>query len=262
MISRTFLYSAAAMLSCALFSVRPACAGSFTFTGPSLSVIGEPILFDIFSAQLTSPSGGNPDWQLVINTNYGGVIPIPPGNTIPTFLVGGDINYNLGDFLFVWQGNDYGIDFFAHDGYTPGDLYSVPSFLTSQEVLAEQGALPFSTGYLPVEIGTGGTKIGDGSFSVAATGDGMSSGTYTITENFSAPPNFLSDNNFMIFMSSAICANGIIIGDSTLADVPEPGTWALCGSAMLLLLLGRRFRRSLMAHFQVRQEPGQNSDCG
>ena len=260
MIFKNFLYSAAALLSCALFSARPACAGSFIFTGPSLSIIGEPILFDIFSAQLTSPSAGN--WQLVINTNYGGTIPIPPGNAIPTFLVGGNTNYNLGDFLFVWQGNDYGIDFFGHDGYTPGDLYSVPSFLTSQQVLAEQGALPFSTGYLPVEIGTGGTQIGTGSFSVAATGDGTSSGLYTITENFSAPSNFLSDNNFMIYMSSAICANGIIIGDSTDAAVPEPGTWALCASAALLLLLSRRFRRSVMTHFQVRQEPGQNSDRG
>jgi hypothetical protein len=239
---------------------QPAVAGSFTFTGPTLPIIGEPILFDIFSAKLTQPTLANPDWELTINTNYGATIPIPPGNNIPTFLVGGVTPYNIGDFLITWDDNLYGIDLFAHDGYTPGDLYQVPTFLTSQAVLASLGALPFRTGLIPVEIGPGGgAPIGVGSFQVTQTGDGFASGTYTITEDFAAPPGFLADDNFSIDISSAICANGVIIGDAVL-DTPEPGTMVLFGSALILLLMGRGFRIFRVARLQVRQEAGQNPD--
>ncbi len=91
-------------------------AATISFSGPSLPVIGDPLSFKIFGAQLTQPTLGNSDWVLTIETNYGVTLPGSP-NVIPDYTYN-QIEYGIGDFLIAWNGNDYGIVLSPHDSYT------------------------------------------------------------------------------------------------------------------------------------------------
>jgi hypothetical protein len=210
-------------------------AATISFSGPSLPVIGDPLSFKIFGAQLTQPTLGNSDWVLTIETNYGVTLPGSP-NVIPDYTYN-QIEYGIGDFLIAWNGNDYGIVLSPHDSYTAGSLYSVSGFQTSGQVMGIDSPRPS----YPVLIAAGGTSLGSGSLSAAQTGNGTSAALYTITDDFSAPANFLGTGDFTIDMSSYVCANGFLTG--TTSFVPEPGSFLLILPFLFALPLIRRFGR-------------------
>ena len=94
-----------------------------------------------------------------------------------------------------------------------------------------------------VLLDAGGSLAGNGSLSGAETGNGVTTGLYTLTDDFSAPPGFLSTGEFGIQISSYVCANGYITGTGSFPGepVPEPGTFLLLAPA--LIMLGRRLIR-------------------
>jgi len=231
----------ACALSVALMSAPAAFATTATFLGPfgpGAPIVGAPLIFAIQSASLTEPSGGDPNFLLTIETNYGATIPGSP-DVIPSFLVGG-VPYEIGDFLINWEGNSYAIVLSAHDGYTAGNLYAASGFQSSEQVL------PLSPRPLyPVWLDGGGTQEGVGALSGAQTGDGTTSALYTITDSFSAPAGFLANGNFTVDFSSAICANGFLTGTADFGivpppSVPEPGTIFLLMPALVVLPFLRR----------------------
>jgi hypothetical protein len=256
--SKRLVFVARSTMMCTLLYTASAFASTITFSGPMDSngipcqagsphcVLGDPLEFNIFSAHVTQPTMSSPSWSLVIQTNYGAAI---PGKTdvIPPFVWGADGNlYSISDFLITWNGNDYGIVLHSHvkagatvDGYQAGSLYQTSGFQTSSAVIPGSPR-PNDN----VWLAAGGSLLSPtpGSVSGAQTGDGSTTGLYTITVQFSAPADFLSSGNFSIEMSSYVCANGLLIGTgnfgnslSPAAPEPEPGTFFLMGAALLLL---------------------------
>jgi hypothetical protein len=210
--------------------------------------------YEVFGVTLSQPTSTNPDWVLTIDMNYAGEV---SGNTFEPFSVGG-IPYTVGDFLIEQTVNnittDYGIALSNHlngtDGsnYTPGDLYQVipPNprvalsgygFQTSTALL---GTSP-GEGAFPTWLAPGGTNIGNGTLTITDTGTGPDPTPYmyTVTDTFSAPAGFLGTNDpFTIYITSAICANGVLTGTGSYPpppSVPEPGTAAMMVSGLLLL---------------------------
>ena len=240
------------------------------FVGPSQPkpgstiVIGNPLAYEVFGAQLTQPTGSNPNWVLQIETNYGANI---SGNTIPPYLYGdGTGPFSIGDFLIVWNGGDYGIVLSPHvagvavDSYTAGNLYQASGFVTSGDIMNTAGSFSPNPGF-NIWLSPGGTNRSPttGSVSVAKTGTGIDPGVggviqagdglpaeamYTITVMFSAPPGFLGTGNFSIDFSSYVCGNGDLTGGGNFPPpiaTPEPGTLLLVTPA--LLLFGFRLAR-------------------
>jgi len=213
-------------------------ANTISFTGPSDTIIGDPYYYDIFGVQLTQPTGSNSDWVVTIETNYPETIPGSP-DVVPPYSYNGTL-YGMGDLLFTWNGNDYGIVLSPHNGYAAGDLYEASGFQTSGQVM---GIANSPRPEVPVLLDAGGSLAGNGSLSGAETGNGVTTGLYTLTDDFSAPPGFLSTGEFGVQVSSYVCANGYITGTGSFPGepVPEPGTFMLLAPA--LVMLGRRLMR-------------------
>ncbi len=163
-------------------------ANTISFTGPSDTIIGDPYYYDIFGVQLTQPTGSNSDWVATIETNYPETIPGSP-DVVPPYVYNGT-PYGMGDLLFTWNGNDYGIVLTPHNGYAAGDLYEASGFLTSGQVM---GAAASPRPSVPVLLAPGGSLAGVGFLSGAETGNGVTTGLYTVTDDFSAPAGFLFD---------------------------------------------------------------------
>src|SRR5579863_2379997 len=123
--AKALLLFAAAALS--------AFADTIVFTGPTGTIIGDPLQYNIFDVKLTQPTAINPRWVLTIDTNYGTTI---GGNPVIPSEQYGDVGvFSFGDFLISWNGGLYGVAMTAHDGYTAGDLYQVPGFQTSGDIM-------------------------------------------------------------------------------------------------------------------------------
>jgi hypothetical protein len=234
-------------------SFPPTQGGGTCTAADSHCVIGDPAVYEIFAASLTQPSGGNLNWTLTIQTNYGTSIP-GSKEVVPSYLYQGtDSLFSMADFLISWNNKLYGIVLHAHDGYTAGNLYQVTSFETSQDVMgAANPPVAIPRPEASVKIAPGGTKIGNGTLSGAVTGDGVDTGKYTITDVFSAPADFLATGGFIIDAASYDCANGyltgsgnfaVVTGGGGTAAVPEPITILLIVPALLVILLMRRLKR-------------------
>jgi hypothetical protein len=215
-------------------------------------VLGDPTLYAIYGVQLNQNTATN--WTLKMETNYPAKI---TGNTIPTAQWGIDLQfYSISDFLIHWNGQDYGIVLSPHikagnpvDSYVGGNLYQAPNtqfdlvLSGDPNILLAPGVLPGSprqTG--PVWLAPGGAQLGTGTVTVAQGGNGTPA-AYTITDQFTAPVNFLSSGAVDITASSWVCFNGVIVGEASGggSGVPEPSTFLL--SLPVLLLFARRLRQ-------------------
>ena len=214
-------------------------------------ILGDPLAFEVFSASITQPTVSNPNWVLQIQTNYGNEnsTPLIPGSpdVVPNYFntqVGG--TFGIGDAIFTWNGNIYGVVLHPHDGYLAGDLYQAFGYQTSAQVeaLGPHNAILNPNGN--AWIAAGGSLIGAGTLTGGQTGDGITAARYTLTDQFSAPSNFLATGTtFGFYFTSYACANSVIVGSGGFTGggggVPEPGTFFLCVPA--LLLLGFRLAR-------------------
>jgi hypothetical protein len=252
-------------------------------SGPG-SINGGALDYEVFGASLTQPTSPGGLWTLTIELNYysgaggGGV----SGNTfLPYVGPGGGLtnDYTVGDFLIEQTANDtvtdYGIvlsnhinsSAYATSGYTVGDLYEIPGtfvspsgygFETSQDILSgppigivdlgSSPGVPPGGGSFPTWLAPGGTQEGaTAGFTIAQTGNGVTSAMYTVTDTFSAPATFLADGTFTIDMTSAICANGVLTGTGPFpppSTVPEPGTTTMVLSGLALLGFGASRRKT------------------
>jgi len=247
-----------------------AVGGTITFNGPEFfngtsympctpgighCIDGAQEIYEVYSLSITSPSNPGGLWNINLQTNYG--VAIPAGSVIPKYGYSGDPSFpehefTLGDILFMWNGNFYGIAMSNHDGYTAGNLYKANGFLTSQQVLLAGGVPPATQGgviprpTLAVELAGGGTQVGSGALNVTPNGgNGLTFAEYTITDSFSAPSNFLN-SAFSVFDTSYACANGYLEGDNgggfnggTGGTTPEPGSWLLILPGLVLVGIAR-----------------------
>ena len=247
-----------------------AVAGSITITGPedvngnscnpgvtSSCIIAPPNnapIYEVFSVTITSPTMAGGLWTVSIDTDYG--TSIAGDTSIPAYeYLQTSASFGIGDVLFSWNGSDYGLVLTPHNGYSAGQLYKANSFQTSQTVMTA-GGIP--TDEIPrpgifVELGAGGQPAvagGTGAISVITNpgANGVNNGTYTITDTFSAPANFL-DSAFTVYDSSYACANGYLTGPGggitlgTGGTTPEPGSWLLILPGLVLLGIGQMRKR-------------------
>ena len=262
-------------------------ATTITFTGPDFPnpttakfgqlcnpatdigcIFGDPTHFEVFSASITQPSGATP-WVLQIKTNYGFPnVNLIPGNPdiIPAYVdpqVGGlgGPAFGMGDALFFWNGNTYGVVMTPHDGYLAGNIYVVNgqgpgAVQTSGQILGAKGIVAVNPNGA-VLLAAGGTLAGTGAFVpiTGSTGDSVNTAHYTITDQFTAPANFLANGTTFGFdFTSYACANSVVVGNGGFTGgagggVPEPGTLLLCAPA--LLLLGFRLARQRGRNIQT-----------
>jgi len=213
-------------------------------------VIGNPLIYDIFSVSLTSPTTAGGQWHLDILTNYGTTLP-GGSAVVPTFSYEGK-QFGMADFMIQTGTDFYGVVLTAHDGYAAGNFYKASGFQTSQQVMGPQGVIDIPRPNLPALIKAGGTLAGAGTISAIATGgNGVSSALYKVSVDFAAPVNFLSSGSYTIYAASYVCDNGYITGtgapfppgnDTPPPGVPEPATWTLALPALFAVGL-RKFTR-------------------
>jgi len=264
---------------CALLLLTSLAAfgGTISFTGPDDvnghpctpgvtpdCIAGDPLTYEVFKASITSPATAGGLWTLTLDTNYG--VTLPGSSTvIPTYpfeFNTSNPSFGYSDFLISWGGNSYGIVLTAHDGYKVGSMYEVKGtnqFQTSAQAMASYinsttPPLQVPRPGLFVELAAGGALQGTGGTVSAAANpgsNGVTDGLYTITDTFSAAPNFLMDGGlFTVFASSYVCANGYLTGTTTAfpgggppVTTPEPSSWLMILPGLVLLGVGQVRRR-------------------
>jgi len=223
---------------------------------------GDPLIYNVFSLSITSPTSPGGLWTIDLETNYGATIP-SGSHTIPSYAYSGSpgTTFAIGDIMFEQGGLFYGIALSPHDGYTVGDFYQVSGFQTSAQVLVAGGVpapVPGPGGaaiprpYLPTEINAGGlaTQM-TGTLTVTpnAGSNGTNFAEYKIIDTFSAPSTFLN-TAFSVFATSYACANGYLegggggfTGGAGGGATPEPGSWLLILPGLVLVGIAR-YRKS------------------
>jgi hypothetical protein len=267
-------------LGAALLTSIMAIGGTITITGPedvngnpctpppSMGlpgspgcIVGDPTgspIYTVFKVSITSPTTPTGLWTVSIDTDYG--VNIVGDTSIPTYsYLQTGLSFGIGDVLFSWNGNDYGLVLTPHDGYSAGNLYEANSFQTSQAVLSGGGVpqqdifRPTQNVLLGAPTGPNPNLQGTGTISVTANpgADGFNDGLYTITDSFHAPANFL-DSAFTVTDASYDCANGYLSGSNgggftlgTGGNTPEPGSWLLILPGLVLLGVARMRKRRI-----------------
>jgi len=182
-------------------------------------IIGDPLIYQLFSASLTSPASPGGVWTLTIQTNYGVHLPGPAGGPVipPYEYDDTGVSLGMGDFLIQWNGNYYGIVLTAHDGYVAGNIYKASGFQSSLAAMTGAGIPSYDVTrpLLPVLLNAGGSLQGMGTVQAAANpgADGKTGGLYTITVTFNESADFL--NSAFTVSVAQICANGYLTGSSS-----------------------------------------------
>lgn len=207
---------------------------------PANDAIGYPI-YETYGMNVINytPGVNSGNIQLQMFTNY----PVT-GNTT------GSWNTFPADIFIVE--NYYGVDYnwaiplVAHDGFTPGTMYAVGTFLTSTDVYNSIGGGGYNYNpNVPVLLQTVGDNygwagIGGGSVNVTALA-GLPDFQYNITLGAYQDDPF---GTWAFTWGTATCANDILTGQVGGGGnvVPIPGSLILLGSG-LLGMVGLRVRK-------------------
>jgi hypothetical protein len=205
---------------------------------PATCVIGSLSDFAIQSATFTvnnTANGGNGSASAEILTNFGDTTLAPyidPG-------VSSTVTFSAADMLIAVGGNEYALVLNSHGGLATGGLY----LLTGEETASQALSGVSGTYRTTLDVWgnpTGAIEIGLGSVSLSSIGGteleiNINNINPVGGHNFSA----LVNPNLNFEVASADCGNSVVYG-----AVPEPGTLALAGSALVgLVFLSRRRSR-------------------
>jgi len=242
-------------LASIVFVAAPAFASTITASGtnslwnvnspgcnsasPTNCVIGNPSIFGIESATLTVDNSGDVSADILMNfgngsTNYG-------GSNLTPFTVSGipGVTFSATDMIITEGAAQYALILYGHNGLTTGGLYSITGTQTAQTVLGNPSGTYRNN--LPVwASASGAVKLGNGTVTVTDLGNGTTAPEYnvSITGITGGTALFTNGNQLAFEVASATCGNGVVYG-----TVPEPGTMALMGSALVGLALLRRKRK-------------------
>ena len=233
------------------------CIYSYTPPYSTCDVIGNEMLYDI---QKATVSFGDGTATVSIYTNTGA---IPYGDTSLTLGASHDAGDTLipGDIFFYSPGGNgdpqYGIALTNHGSFTAGDLYDISGGIyTETAQVALQDGSDYYRWDEPVLMTGSGVPTSAGSVTVTPYGNGVSSAEYEITATVpltSGLLNLVSNGQIGLLFSSADCGNDVIQGVvdtgirsssiTAIPKVPEPGPGVLILTGLVLLAVGRQWRK-------------------
>jgi hypothetical protein len=198
---------------------------------PDTCVIGEAKVFGIESASLTFDNNGNGSADIL--TNFG-------DSTLTPFSMYG-VAFSAADMLITAGSSEYALVLDGHDGLDSGGLYLISSTEDAQTVLGNPPGIYRND--LPVWASpSGATLISAGTVHIDTVGNGTSSPKYDISITGLTGGKALFNASTLAFeIASATCGNGVLYGSEP-CKIPEPGTLALMGAALVGLAFLRRSR--------------------
>jgi len=233
------------------------CIYSYTPPYSTCDVIGNEMLYDI---QKATVSFGDGTATVSIYTNTGAV---PYGATSLTLGAFQDVGVTLipGDIFFYnpdTAGNpQYGIVLTDHGSFTAGDLYDISGGIyTETAQVALQDGSDYYRWDEPVLMAGSGTPASAGSVTVTPYGNGVTNAEYEISVTVPLTSGLLDleqNGQIGLLFSSADCGNDVIQGVvdtgggtaviNAIPEVPEPGPGVLILTGIVLLAIGRQWRK-------------------
>jgi len=243
---------------------------TLTYTPPysTCDVMGNEMLYDIQKASVSFANG------MATVSIYMNTLAIPYGATSLTLTPFHDAGDTLipGDIFFynpsagydpddpdTIQNLVYGIPLIDHGSFAAGDLYDISGGISTEnaQVALQDGSDYYRWDETVLMTGSGAPDS-TGTVTVSKYGDGVKNAEYEITATVpltSGLWDLAQNGEIGLLFSSADCGNDVIQGVvatsdpppgtvlRSVSDVPEPGPGELTLGGLVILLVGRQWRK-------------------